>query len=282
MSGLGARVALVAASLAAGGAGWFAAQRLATDDATGTALAAVDLFECPTSGKPADEVRSIGQVHAGDTVWLMGVTDDRWAVVHHPDDPDRPAWMPLALVATDATAGDLPELTCTQAVTTATTTPTGDTGLPTTTSATTQSSVVLATSTTDSSTSTSTSTTLLTDITPPVVTVTADREFLYVLTDSEPCAAETTLIVTIVVADETVPLTVRSIVASWNTPAGPQTANLVPVGGTRFSLQVAANGPVGGETPLTLTATGSDGVGNIGTGQLVVSLRDPNSFGCAG
>jgi len=54
------------------------------------------------------------------------------------------------------------------------------------------------------------------------------------------------------------------------------------VAGNRFSLQVLANGPNGGETPLTLTATGADGAGNVGTGQVVVSLRDPRSFGCAG
>ena len=60
------------------------------------------------------------------------------------------------------------------------------------------------------------------------------------------------------------------------------TANLVPVAGNRFSLQVLANGPNGGETPLTLTASGADGAGNVGTGQVVVSLRDPRSFGCAG
>ncbi len=279
MSGLGARVALVVVSFVAAGAGWFGARQFGGDATPGTALAAVDLYHCPADGS-----RSVGQVHAGDEVWLIGVTDDRWAVIRNPDNPDRPAWLPLALVATAASAGDLPQLTCGQAVATATTTLTvTTTTTPTSASASTSSPVVLATSTSTSSTSTSTtSTTIATDTVPPTVTVTTDRAYLYVRSESAPCSSEDSLEVAIVVADPTVPLSIRSIVATWNAPGGPQTANLVPVGGNRFSLEVAANGPAAGETPLTLTATGSDGAGNVGTGQTVVSLRNPGSFGCAG
>ena len=214
-------------SLAAGGAGWFAMRQLDAEEAAGTVRAAADLFECPT----AEQVASVGQVHAGDKVWLIGVTDDRWAVIRDPQRLDRPLWMPLAMVATDASAGDLPQLTCGEAIDTASTEPTPETGVTTSVSSTTPSSVVLAT------TSTSTATTTI---------------------------------------------TIRSIVATWSAAGGVQTANLVPVAGNRFSLQVLANGPNGGETPLTLTATGADGAGNVGTGQVVVSLRDPRSFGCAG
>ena len=277
MSGMGARVALVAVSFVAAGAGWFGASQFGADATPGTALAAVDLYECPADGS-----RSVGQVHAGDEVWLIGVSDDRWAVIRNPDDPDRPAWLPLALVATAASAGDLPQLTCGQVVATATTTPTViTTTTPTSPSASTSSPVVLATSTSTSSTS-STSTTIATDKVPPTVTVSTDRAYLYVRSQIAPCNSEDSLVVSIVVADPTVPLSIRSIVATWNAPDGPQTANLVPVGGNRFSLEVAANGPAAGETPLTLTATGSDGAGNVGTGQTVVSLRDPGSFGCVG
>lgn len=278
MSGLGARIALVVGSLAAGGAGWFAMRQLDAEEAAGTVRAAADLFECPT----AEQVASVGQVHAGDKVWLIGVTDDRWAVIRDPQRLDRPLWMPLAMVATDASAGDLPQLTCGEAIDTASTEPTPETGVTTSVSSTTPSSVVLATTSTSAATTTSTSTTLVTDTTPPIVTVTTDRAFLYVVSGVAPCVAEESLEVTIVVADPTVPITIRSIVATWTAAGGVQTANLVPVAGNRFSLQVLANGPNGGETPLTLTATGADGAGNVGTGQVVVSLRDPRSFGCAG
>ncbi len=279
MSGLGARLALVAGSLAAGGLGWFGAQQLTNEEPTATALAATDFFECPVTDDPTGVV-SVGQVHAGDTVWLIGTTDVRWAVIRNPDHPERPAWLPLALIDTAVSPGSLPQLTCSQAAVTATTVATGATGPSTTIAQGVASTVVLQSTTTESSTTTSTSTTVATDREPPLVTVTADRAFLYVLTDRAPCSLETTLEVTIVIADPTVPLTLRSIVATWNAPAGPQTANLVPVAGNRFSLQVAENGPASGETPLILTATASDGAGNVGIGELIVALRDPRSSGC--
>lgn len=279
MSGLGARVALIAASLAAGGVGWFGAQQFGDEEATATALAATDFFACPVTNDPSAVV-SVGQVHAGDRVWLIGTTDDRWAVIRNPDHPDRPAWLPLALVATDASPGSLPQLTCTQAAVTATTLATQDSGPPTTIGQNVPSTVVLESTTTESTTTTSTTTTVASDREPPLVTITTDRPYLYVLTDRAPCDLETTLEASIAVADRTLPLTIRSIVATWDSPAGPQTANLAPVGGNRFSLQIPGNGPDSGETPLTLTATASDGAGNVGVGQLIVSLRNPGSFGC--
>mgnify|MGYP001421724659 CR=1 FL=1 len=286
MSGVGARLVLVVASLAAGGGGFFAAQQLGDDEAaTGTAVATADFFGCDVTVDDAVAgATSLGQVHAGDQVWLLGVTGDRWAVIRRPGQPLQPVWLPLAMVATGADAGDLPDLSCAAAadVAAATTVPTATT--PTTATAPGAVTTIGLDTTTSSSTSTtsSTTTTLLADVTPPTVTVTTDRAYLYVMTDREPCASETSLEVTIVVADPSVPLTIRSIVATWSAPSGPQTANLVPVGGTRFRLEVPANGPAGGETPLTLTAAGSDGAGNVGTGTAVVSLRDPASFGCGG
>ena len=280
MSGLGARLALVVGSLAAGGLGWFGAQQLGNDqDTTATALAATDFYECPVTADPTSVV-SVGQVHAGDIVWLIGTTDDRWAVIRNPDHPERPAWLPMAVIRTTASPGSLPRLTCTEAAVTATTLAPADDGPSTTIGQVVAPTVVLESTTTESSTSTSTSITLPSDREPPLVTVTTDRPYLYVLTDRAPCNLETTLEVTIVVADPTLPVSIRSIVATWDSPTGPQTANLVPVAGNRFSLQVPANGPAGGETPLTLTATASDGAGNVGVGQVVVSLRDPGSFGC--
>ena len=279
MSGIGARLALVAASLAAGGVGWFGAQQLGDKEATATVLAATDFFECPVTADPS-AVSSVGQVHVGDVVWLIGTTDDRWAVIRNPDHPDQPAWLPLALIRTGTSPGSLPQLTCTQAAVTATTLATSDSAPPTTVGEQVSSTLVLQSTTTESSTSTSPSTTLPSDRQPPLVTITIDRPYLYVRTDLAPCSLETTLEATVAVADPTLPLTIRSIVATWDSPAGPQTANLAPVAGNRFSLQVQANGPAGGETPLTLTATASDGAGNIGTGQVIVSLRAPSSFGC--
>ena len=129
------------------------------------------------------------------------------------------------------------------------------------------------TSSTTSSTST-TSTTLVTDTVPPVVTVTANREFLYV-SPAAACPTEAEVEVSITVVDPTLPLVIRSIVATWTSPSGPQTANLQPVAGNRFKLIIDANGPPSGELPVTITATAADGASNVGTGVVTVALRDP-------
>lgn len=277
MSDLGARLALVVGSLAAGGVGWVGTRQLADDPPSGTALAAVDLFDCPGS---SDQQLSIGQVQAGDQVWLIGVTDDRWAVIRHPDEPDRPAWLPLVAVATNATKAQLPEIGC-DTDEGAATTPPRNTSPPSTAAGAT--TIVPVSSTIDGETTTtsSTTTTIAGDTTPPTVTVSTDRPYLYVQTAVAPCSTESILVVTIVVADPTVPLSIRSIVATWSAPGGPQTAGLAPIGGNRFQLVIPANGPASGETPLTLIAKGADGAGNVGVGQIVVSLRNPASFGCA-
>ena len=151
MSGIISRVALVVGSLAAAGAGWFSAGRLHDGD-SGTALGEVSFYDCPTPGGAA-----IGVVSAGDTLQIVGVTDDRWAVIQRPDSPDQLAWIPLAFVDTGADAGDLPKMTCGDAATAIATTivdVTTTTQLASTTSASTTSS-----STTTSTTTTSTTTT---------------------------------------------------------------------------------------------------------------------------
>ncbi|MDO9174040.1 MAG: SH3 domain-containing protein, partial [Actinomycetota bacterium] len=239
---MGARLALVAGSLAAAVAGWVVAREFGNEETASTARSAVALYDCPAEGG-----RPIGQVQAGDQLWVIGVTDDRWAVVRHPTDSNRPAWVALAQLDTDADSGDVPTLSCAAAMETVGSAPSDSAQVATTIPGTTT-TAVLATTTSAVSTTSSTSTTVVTDLIPPVVTVTSDREWLYVLTGVEPCASESVIIVTIEVADPTVPLTIRSIVANWNAPAGPQTANLTPVGGNRFSLQIPTNGPAGGET----------------------------------
>ncbi len=278
MSGLGARVALVVGSIAAAGAGWFAAGKVRDDQQSGTALGEVSIYDCPEPGGAA-----IGVVNAGDELQLVGVTDERWAVIQRPDHPDQLAWLPLAFIDTDADAGDLPELTCgdaatppasTIAVATTTTLPAATTTSSTTTTST--------TTTTTSTTSTiATSSTLSSDVTPPTVTLTANRAFFYVPPVNATCTGQDQLDITVVVADPTPPRSIVSIEAAWTGPSGAQTANLTPIGGNRFRLQITNNGPTTGELPVTITATGTDGAGNVGTGQLIVPLRQPASFGCS-
>jgi hypothetical protein len=272
--GTGARVALVVGSVVLGLGGWFAVKTVADADAPAAAPGAVDLYSCPMDG-----AQSIGQLQPGDDVWLIGVSDGRWGVIQDPDTPDRPAFVALSQLGITQPSRDLPEMGCDANPSTGTTVP-PTTVAPSTSIASTGSTSTTTTSSTSTTSTTTTSTTIPGDRVPPTVTLTADREYLYV-SPSVACPDETALEVTVAVVDPTVPLTIRSIVAEWAAPAGPQQANLTPIGGTKFQLVIPDNGPPAGETPLTITATASDGAGNVGTGVLTVSLRDPRSFGCA-
>jgi len=279
MSGVGTRVALVLGSLAVSGGGLLAGRYGAeqfndNDDSSGIATGAASIYGCPEAGAAA-----IGVVGAGDELQLLAVTDDRWVVIRHPDHPDQLAWLPLALVDTDADAGDLPDLTCGAAASVTPTTVGVDT--TTTPSVSTTTSSTTTTSSPTTTTSISTSTTVSGDVTPPTVTLTANRAHFYVPPVNATCVGEDELEVTVVVADTTLPLTIQSIQAAWTGPSGAATAALTPIGGNRFRLQITTNGPNSGELPVTITATGSDGAGNVGSGQLVVPLRKPSSFGCS-
>jgi len=273
VSGVGARVALAVVSLSAGAAGWYGAGQLRGDEESGTALAATAIYGCPTPGGSA-----IGAVGAGDEVQLVGVTDDRWAVIRHPANSEQLAWLALAMIETDSDASDLPQVTCGAAA-----------QAPASTVASTTTSTPLVSETTTSTTTSSTSTTTTiasttttpSDVTPPTVTLTANRAFFYVSPVGASCSGQDRLEITVVVTDPTLPVTIQSIQATWTTPGGVVTVTPTPIGGNRFLLQVATNGPTSGELPITISASGSDGAGNVGSGQLIVALRHPPSFGCS-
>jgi hypothetical protein len=255
----------------AAGLGWFVVSRYGPAKPAGRAPDAIDLYSCPMEG-----AKSIGRLEAGDPVWMIGVSGDRWGVIHHPDDVTRPAWVPLAQLSPLPDLAGLPEMSCTDDPVTGTTAP-ATTAPPTTLPGATTTST---TTTTSSTTTTSTTTTIASDRTPPTVTLSSNRPYLYT-TPAAACPDETSLEVSVAVADPTLPLTIRSITANWSVPAGPQSAPLTPATGNRFTLVVPENGPATGEVTLIITATAADGAGNVGAGTITVSLRAPGSFGCA-
>ena len=272
MSSIRARGALVVGSFAALAVGVAGARAVFEDSgtATGAAGAGTAVYECPMAG-----ALSIGEVHEGDTVWLIGVTGGRWAVIRHPLQPDRPAWMPMALVNTDADTGDLPELGCADAVdlaggapTESTATPIDD-GTPTSVSG---STTTIGSTTTSS---TSTTTTLVGDTTGPTVTLTPNRDFLVVTPPGGECG---TLLVTAVVDDPTLPLSIVSAQATW-TVKGVEHEQALVVSGYKFTLTVdKASGPPSGSVPLTITIIIRDGLNNRTTATLPITLRA--SGGC--
>ncbi|MEI8237998.1 MAG: hypothetical protein WCI22_01125, partial [Actinomycetota bacterium] len=109
--GAGPWIAIALVSLLAGGTGYWYMHRTAHGGAQATAIGAVDIFPCPERAEPGN-VTSIGQLHSGDRVWLIGVSQQRWGIIRRPGQPTASAWAPLAMLHTDATTGDLPEVRC--------------------------------------------------------------------------------------------------------------------------------------------------------------------------
>lgn len=265
--GTGTRALFVVGSLIAGIVGWFTASHVGATDRRGTAAGTVNIYSCPMQGAV-----SIGQLHGGDAVWLMGISDQRWAVIRHPNTPDRPAWVPLAMIRTGADTGDLPEIGCDPDPATGTTAPGATTPPSTAVGATTTST------TTTSSTSTTTTSTLPSDHTPPVVTVTTDRDYLYV---SQNCPGKNVVTFTIVVADPSLPLRIRSVAANWSGAGGAPPVTLTDLKSqNRWSMVITGSGPASGAVTVTITVTAEDGARNVGTGTTTVQLRSA-ADGCA-
>lgn len=253
MSNLRAKAGLVLGSGAALAAGVVGARAYFDESAVtvGTAGGGTAVYECPMAG-----ALSIGEVREGDKVWLIGVTGDRWAVIRHPLQPDRPAWMPLALVDTAADAGDLPELGCADAVDlaggapTESTAPTPEGGSTTTIGAT----VPLDSTTTSSS---STTTTIVGDTTGPTVQITLDAEVLNV------CA---TLTASVVIDDPTLPMSIISVRATWTAGGVEREEGFtrLNVSGNKYALSIskAESGLSSGSVPLTVIVLARDGLNN--------------------
>jgi hypothetical protein len=264
--GIGARIAFVLGSLLAAAIGWVGVSHVAGADHGGSAKGAVDIFSCPMTGG-----RSIGQLHAGDAVWVMGVSQHRWAVIRHPLEPDRPAWVPLAMLRTNANPDELPEMGCDADPNTATTPP------PTTGP---ESTLPGATTTTlpATTTSSSTTTTISSDTTPPTITITADNNQKIVYTKSlNQCSS--TLLFRIKIADPSLPLVLSGVEVSWPGSDGTvQAKNPFKNEWQVLFEGVTINAP---QVPLTITVTAKDGAGNVGTGTLQLTLANtPPAAGC--
>jgi hypothetical protein len=263
---IGARIAFVLGSLLAAAIGWVGVAHVAGADHGGSAKGAVDIFSCPMKGAV-----SIGQLHAGDAVWVMGVSDHRWAVIRHPLEPDRPAWVPLAMIRTNANPDELPEMGCDPDPNTATTPP-PTTGAPSTLPGATTTTLPATT------TSSSTTTTISSDTTPPTITVTADNNQKIVYTKSvNQCSS--TLLFRIKIADPSLPLVLNGIEVSW--PGSDGTVQAKPL--LKNEWQVLFEGvPISApQVPLTIKVTATDGAGNVGTGTLQLTLATtPPPSGC--
>jgi len=125
VGGIGAaKVAMVAAGLGLLGGG------------AGLALGAAGVFGGGDSGGGTTETASLrpdaaafydcssadasgatlGDLHRGDTVWVIGQTGDGWLVIRNPHDLTTPAWMRAGDLELGGDTSGLPELACDQAI----------------------------------------------------------------------------------------------------------------------------------------------------------------------
>ena len=262
---IGARIEFVLGSLLAAAIGWVGVSHVAGAEHGGSAKGAVDIYSCPMKG-----ARSVGQLHPGDAVWVMGVSEHRWAVIRHPLTPDQPAWVPLAMIRTNANTDELPEMGCDANPSTATTPP------PTSTESTLPGP---ATTTTvpASTTSSSTTTTISGDTTPPVITLTADNDQKIVYTKTVNQCSDT-LIFSVRISDPTLPLTLNGIDVTW--PGSDGTVKATPLLKNKWQIVFTGQSLSAPQEPLTITATATDGAGNQGIGTLQITLAAPPATGC--
>jgi len=231
---------------------------------------AAPFFDCSTDGAAG---AVLGDLHRGDTVWVIGRTGEQWLVIRNPQDLTTPAWMQGGNLEYSADVSGLPTLTCDQATEEAATPP--DSTLPgetTTTSSTVpgETTTTAAATTTTAAATTTTSpapTTTAADVTGPSVGVATNSTFVY-SEGGVACAGYLQTLTVSVTASDPSGATVQNV--TWS--AGSLGGTATPLGGNQFAI-----GPVysnhSGTITMTITAQAADGRGNPGSGQTTVQFR---------
>ena len=264
--GGGAGLALGAAGAFGGGAGGSGGS-----GAPSAALRpdAAPFFDCSSDSAAG---ATLGDLHRGDTVWVIGQTGDGWLVIRNPHDLTTPAWMRGGDLALGGDTGGLPQLTCDQAIEEAAAPLPPITGQPADTST---SSTLPGTTTTGPSTTVPVTTapgttapvTTAPDLTGPAVSVASGSPFVY-SEGGAACAGYLQQITVTVNASDPNGATVQGV--TWS--AGSLNGTATPLGGNQFRI-----GPVysthSGTITMTITAQAADGRGNAGSGQTTVQFR---------
>lgn len=205
----------------------------------------------------SDEVATgavMGELHRGDTVWVIGQSSGEWLVIRDPRQLTSPAWMPRASLDEVGATADLPEMTCERAANAAatppsdTTTAPGQTTLPDTTMPGTTVSVTSAPATVPPTTP---------DTTGPTIAVTPDRDYLYSGLDDCP---DQTLDLTVTATDPSGQATITSV--TWARTGASGTAQAL--GANRYRIPEQASSPPAPGV-ITLTVTAADALGNVTT-----------------
>ncbi|MEQ1872330.1 MAG: hypothetical protein ABL953_01280 [Ilumatobacteraceae bacterium] len=247
------KMALVAATLAVAGAGiGYVAAGSSGTTPSAFASDAVDMIDCPARGGG-----SIGQLHRGDRVWVIGRAGG-YLAIQHPSQPGRAAWVIAVDVVPDEAVAGLPVVDCEVADATAI-----DAALPT--------------ETPPSSTVDAVTTTVLApvDVTGPTINLQPERTYIYTGSGVFPCSDEDELEVTVQLSDPSAPTTVVSLVATYvGTNGETLDVLVVPSGSLRWTIgTIDAFAPQSGTSTMTVTVTARDSLGNQTASQFNIEIR---------
>ncbi len=206
----------------------------------------------------SDEVASgvaIGELHRGDTVWVIGRSSGEWLVIRDPRQLTSPAWMPRASLDEVGATADLPEVTCERAANAAATPPSDTTTAP---DQTTTLPDTTAPGTTVAVTNAPVTVPLTApDTTGPTIAITPDRDYLYSGLDDCP---DQTLDLTVTANDPSGPATVTSV--TWARTGASGTAQAL--GANRYRIPEQAGSPPAPGV-ITITVIATDALGNVTT-----------------
>ncbi len=260
------KIALVAAGLAVAGVGiGYVAAGSSGTTPTAFASDAVEMIDCPALGGG-----SIGQLHRGDRVWLIGVADG-YLAIQHPSQPGRAAWVRTADVEPDGAVDERPVVDCEIADATALDSATPD--APTTTTGEVPPTTVVGSTTTVVASVTTVAAPV--DLTGPTITFVPSRAYIYTGSSVFPCSDEDELDVTVQLSDPSGPATVVSLAATYVGTNGATLNVLVtPSGALRWTIgTIDAFAPQSGTSTMTITVTARDSVGNQSTSQFNIEIR---------
>ncbi len=86
------------------------------------------------------------------------------------------------------------------------------------------------------------------------------------------------LIFSVRISDPTLPLTLNGIDVSW--PGSDGSLKVDPLAKNKWQVVFSGLTLSVPSVPLTITATATDGAGNVGTGSLQLTLANPPATGC--
>jgi hypothetical protein len=203
---------------------------------------------------------ALGDLQRGDEVWVIGRSGIDYLVIRNPRQLTSPAWIDADNLVISSEFADVPELTCDSASTAAAAPPPID---ATTTTIPSPTSTAPSATPAPTATPTTPAPTTPADTTGPTVTISPATTTLC----SFGLNSETILQFGVAANDPTGPVTINSV--TWARGSGSGTAASLGGGQHRLSAPLGGSGSI-----ITITATATDGAGNVGSTSVQVTYAE--------